>query len=64
MIKKIIGAILMMPLFIWAQEEGEFKQKITGFEAAVDTGFVKKELNLPDRNLGVINEQDFSWTTS
>ncbi|MCT4623589.1 MAG: hypothetical protein N4A46_08200 [Schleiferiaceae bacterium] len=55
-------ALFALPFLTFSQNE-EFKQRITGFVASADSAFEQKTLNLPDQNLGVINEQEHDWSS-
>ena len=53
-----------LPILSFAQSNGEFKQRITGFVASADSVYERKDLNLTEQNIGVIDEQEHDWTSS
>jgi hypothetical protein len=64
--KFLTWAILFcaLPFLNFAQSNGEFKQRITGFVASADSVYERKDLNLTAQNIGIINEQEHDWTSS
>lgn len=54
----------ILPILGIAQENGEFKQRVSGFVASADSAFEKKDLNLSDQKLGAIGDQEHDWTST
>ncbi len=53
-----------LPILNFAQSNGEFKQRITGFVASSDSTFERKDLNLTAQDIGAINDQEHDWTST